>query len=406
MTDRSPSSSASSTRLAFWTCAAVLALALWTSGAPTTVYPLYASDWHLAPVWTTAIFAVYPLALVVVLLVFGDLSDYIGRRGSILLGVLASMIGVLLFAVAPGIAWVLVGRALMGIGVGLSLSPATARMIDLAGPAASARTSSIATASTATGLALATLIGGALVQYGPAPLHLTFWVLLVVEVVVFVGVWRLPADRDTAAGRWRPRGIRIPRSLLGVVAAAALCVSASYTLGAIVLSLGADIGADLVGSSNAFVTGLIITVSAVVIGVVAILTRNVSPAIAAPVGAVVTAAALGLLVLAGIEHSLVLFLGFTALGGAGYSLFFSAGLALVGRFAPAHHRAGTLSAVYLVAYLFQGAIALWLGSVATAGGLERAVDVGAPVVVAIGVVALVLVLTLARPRKAPAVATL
>ena len=82
-------------RLAFWTCASVLALALWTSGAATPVYPLYATDWQLTPFVTTAIFAVYPLVLVVVLLVFGSLSDTIGRRASILLGVSASIVGVI-----------------------------------------------------------------------------------------------------------------------------------------------------------------------------------------------------------------------------------------------------------------------------------------------------------------------
>ncbi|MGY3263089.1 MFS transporter [Frigoribacterium sp. 2355] len=160
-------------RLAFWTCASVLALALWTSGAATPVYPLYATDWQLTPFVTTAIFAVYPLVLVVVLLVFGSLSDTIGRRASILLGVSASIVGVLLFALAPDVGWVLVGRAFMGLGVGLSLSPATAAMIDIAGPVNSARTGAISTASTAVGLVFATLLGGALVQYAPEPLHLT-----------------------------------------------------------------------------------------------------------------------------------------------------------------------------------------------------------------------------------------
>ena len=72
----------------FWTAAAVAALALWTSGAPSVSYPLYAAEWHLTPTTTNAIFAVYPIVLVVVLIVLGDLSDHIGRRASIVLGLL------------------------------------------------------------------------------------------------------------------------------------------------------------------------------------------------------------------------------------------------------------------------------------------------------------------------------
>jgi MFS family permease len=386
-------------RLAFWTCAAVLALALWTSGAATPVYPLYSADWHLTPFLTTAIFAVYPLVLVVVLLVFGDLSDTIGRRASILLGVVASMVGVVLFAVAPSVGWVLVGRAFMGLGVGLSLSPATAKMIDVAGAVNSARTGAISTASTAVGLVFATLVGGALVQYAPFPLHLLFWVLLVVEAVVLVLVWRLDRDRDTAAGRWRPHGIVVPRSLWGAVAAAAVSLSAAYALGAVVLSLGASIGQQLVGSTNAFVTGSIIAVSMVVIGVVALASRKIPLVVAMPIALAATALGFASLVAAASSHSLGLFLLFCVLAGAGYSLLFAGGLQIVGKFAPAHHRAGTLSAVYLVAYLAQGATALWLGAEATAGGLQHALDVGAPVIVALALAALVLVVVLARPRR-------
>ena len=62
-------------RASLWVAAAVAAMALWTSAAPTITYPLYAAQWHLDPTVTTAIFAVYPAMLVVMLVLFGDLSD-------------------------------------------------------------------------------------------------------------------------------------------------------------------------------------------------------------------------------------------------------------------------------------------------------------------------------------------
>ena len=84
-----------------WTAASVVGLALWASGAPTVVYPLYAQDWHLAPSVTTAIFAIYPLVLVPVLIVFGNLSDVIGRRAVILMGLVALAAGSVAFGLAP-----------------------------------------------------------------------------------------------------------------------------------------------------------------------------------------------------------------------------------------------------------------------------------------------------------------
>lgn len=78
-------------------------------------YPLYAAEWQLTPAVTTSIFAVYPSLVVGTLIRFGDISDYIGRRLAMLLGLAASLIGVLLFAAAPTVHWIFIGRAFMGI---------------------------------------------------------------------------------------------------------------------------------------------------------------------------------------------------------------------------------------------------------------------------------------------------
>ena len=68
----------------------------------------------------TGIFAIYPIVVVAVLIGFGDISDHIGRRATMLMGLGASLAGTLLFAVAPSVIWLFLARALMGIGVGLT----------------------------------------------------------------------------------------------------------------------------------------------------------------------------------------------------------------------------------------------------------------------------------------------
>ncbi|GAA3551524.1 MFS transporter [Microlunatus spumicola] len=390
-------------RASFWTAAAVAALALWTSGAPSVSYPLYAAEWHLTPTTTNAIFAVYPIVLVVVLVVLGDLSDHIGRRASIVLGLVAVLVGVVLFAVAPSVAWVFVGRAFMGLGVGLSLSPASAAMVDFSAPGQVARAGSITTAATAVGLALATLVGGALVQYAPYPLHLDYWVLAVVVAGVLALAWFLPAHVAPEDPRpWRLRGLTVPPGLRGTFATAVLAVSAAYALGSVVLAMGAQIARQLVGSTNVLVTGGLLSVSAVVIGVVAIVSRRVPARWLITSGAVASVVGLGLLTLAATAHSLPLFFGGMVLGGAGYSFNFLGGLTLVNAHAPATHRAGMLSSVLVVAYLVQGASALLLGAVATSAGLRAALDVGTPAIGLVCVAAVVLVVAVRRPRPAVA----
>jgi MFS family permease len=84
--------------------AGVVVHTLWTSAAPALTYRLYAQEWHLSHTETAVIFAIYPLVVVAVLLSLGDLSDHIGRRTTMLLGLAASLTGALCFAVAPDVA--------------------------------------------------------------------------------------------------------------------------------------------------------------------------------------------------------------------------------------------------------------------------------------------------------------
>jgi MFS family permease len=375
----------------FWVAALVAGLTLWTSGAPTIVYPLYAAEWHLTPAITTAIFALYPVVLIPTLIIFGNLSDYIGRRRAILLGLTALAIGSAIFGLAPDLAWVFIGRAFMGVGVGLALSPATAAMIEFGGPSRAHRASSTTTAATASGLALATLLGGALVQYAPSPLHLTFWALLAVTVVVGALAWFFPRHTaDEALGRWRPRGLAVPAGARREFAAGALGVSTAYAMGAVFLALGAQIAKELLHSENAFVNGAIISISAVTIGVVAILTRRVPARTALLFGPFAIAAGLGTLIASGATHSIVLFVLASALGGIGYALMFSGGLGMIAASAPAHHRAAVISAAYVVGYLLQALSALGLGAIATGSGLLVALEVAAPVLTLVAVASLLL----------------
>src|SRR3954462_14920323 len=97
-----------SPRLSFWTAAAVIGLSLWVTAAPSVIYPAYETQWHLTAAAGTVIFAVFPITLVPVLAIFGNLSDYIGRRRAILLGLAAFMVGTVLFGVAPNLVLVLI----------------------------------------------------------------------------------------------------------------------------------------------------------------------------------------------------------------------------------------------------------------------------------------------------------
>jgi hypothetical protein len=256
---------------------------------------------------------------------------------------------------------------------------------------ASNRAALITTVAQAGGFAAALLLSGALVQYAPWPMRLSFWVLATLLALLFAAAWFLP--RHTGAdsgGRWRPRAPSIRRDVRAAFTLASLAMMTAYTHGVLVLSLGGQIAHDLVGTSNAFVGGAVLSLFAIVSGATGIIGRCLPARIAMIVGALVSATGMALLALAVARHDLPIFLLAASTAGAGYSLLFLSGLEVISAAAPADQRGGVLSALYLLSYLSMGATAIVLGAVATASSLGFAVDLGAGVVAVLSLATLLL----------------
>ncbi|SMH47294.1 Predicted arabinose efflux permease, MFS family [Rathayibacter oskolensis] len=380
-------------RGSFWVSTLVLALCLWSSGSPSVLYPSYAREWDLSSVVITTVFSAYPAALLLALLVVGDLSDAIGRRRTMLLGIALISVSAVAFSFADGVALLYVGRALQGVGTALALGAASASLVDNNVSGNPRVPSSLTTVSTATGLTLSLLLSGALAQYAPLPLQLSFWVLAVVGAATLALLAVSRDDRPAGARRWRPSLPHVPAGLGWVYACATLAVSVAYAVGALVLSLGAEMARELTGTTDLLVTGSVLALSSVVIGATALAIQRLHAHLAIVLGAVISVAALGLMEWTAAAGSLPLFIAFAVVGGVGYSLSFSGGLSLVGRTAPAEHRGSMISAVYLLSYLGQAVTAVAAGVAATGLGLEPAIDIVAPAVAALclasGIVALV-----------------
>src|SRR3984893_6076584 len=295
-------------RTSFWVAAGVVAHTLWTSAAPAMTYPLFAEEWHLTHTVTTAVFAIYPIVVAAVLVGFGDVSDYVGRRAAILWGVGASLVGTLLFALAPDVLWLFAGRALMGMGVGLTAGPSTAAMVEFSGQGAAKRAATITTVAQAVGFAAALLLGGALIQYAPLPTRLNFWMLFAILAALFTAAWFLPRHTGSEAhGRWRPKTPFIPKRLRAAFAVAAAAVTSAYPHGVLILSSGSQVVRDLVGSPNTLVNGAALSLFAIASAVVGIGARRLQPRTAMMAGAAASAAGMALLAMGGARPSFSVF---------------------------------------------------------------------------------------------------
>jgi len=131
----------------FWLVAGVLFLLLFVSGAASPLYGVYQAQWRFSSTTLTAVFGVYALVLLVTLLVFGSVSDYLGRRRVISVAMAAGAGACGLFLAAHGVGLLFAARALSGASAGTATSAGGAALIDLQ-PAGSGRAPVVTSAAT------------------------------------------------------------------------------------------------------------------------------------------------------------------------------------------------------------------------------------------------------------------
>src|SRR5580658_9426252 len=244
---------------AFWLVAGVLFLLFFAAAAPSPLYGVYQAQWRFSAITLTAVFAAYALLLLITLLVFGSLSDYLGRRRVILAGLAMAAGACGLFLAADGVGLLFAARALHGAAVGTATSALGAALIDLQ-PQGSRRAPVVTTAAAMFGLAAGGLGTSALVQYGPAPTHLVWWLLLGAFAVAAVAVLAIPetaAERPGVLASLRPR-MAVSRQARGTFAVALPCMIAAPALSGFYLSLGPSLAAQVLGSRDLLWGGLVI----------------------------------------------------------------------------------------------------------------------------------------------------
>lgn len=336
----------------FWLVAGVLFLLFFAAAAPSPLYGVYQAQWRFSAITLTAVFAVYALLLLVTLLVFGSLSDYLGRRRVILAGLAMTAGACGLFLAAHGVGLLFAARALQGAAVGTAVSALGAALIDLQ-PEGSRLAPMVTTAASLLGLAVGALGTSALVQYGPAPTHLIWWLLLGVSLAAAVAVLAMPETTPGRPGVLTSLRLRVavPRQARGTFAMALPCLTAVWMLSGFYLSLGPSLAAQVLRSPDLLWGGLVIFLLAGIGAAASVVARGVSgPAamlagcLALLAGAVVTLTAIE-------ATSAAAFLTGTAVAGAGFGTAMLGTFRTVSALAAPSQRASLIAAYFIASYV-------------------------------------------------------
>ncbi len=384
---------------AFWLLALTLALLLFASSAPSPLYIVYQAQWGFSSITLTGVFAVYALGLLGALIVTGSLSDHLGRRPTLLLALALEILGMLLFAEAQSVIWLFAARILQGIATGIATAAISAALIDLQ-PRSNMRLGAlIAAAAPMGGLACGALGSGLLVQFGPDPTRLIYWLLIVAFALAAVLASAIP-ETVTRRPTWR-RSLRpevaVPAHLRGAFLATVPCLTATWALGGLILSLGPSLTAKVLHDSSHVAGGLPIFIMAGVSSLASLRLRDVHARTAARGGLLALILGVGMALLALQDGSTALFLLATGVAGLGFGPAFAGAFRAISNRAPADQRAALVASVYVASYLAYSLPALAAGIAITQFGLHATTNVYGAALIALALLALSLTHRLEDP---------
>src|SRR6202046_1244447 len=306
---------------AFWILAGLFLMLFFASAAAPPLYPVYQVQFRFPAATLTAVFAVYVLVLLVTLLFFGTVSDYLGRLPVLLTALVFSVAACAVFLAAHDTGALYLARSLQGIATGLATGAAGAALIELQ-PAGSQRAPLVTSAFSTLGLALGALITSALVQYAPAPTHLIWWGLLAVFAAGIVAVLAMtePGSRNPGVLASLRPAVAVPRRARGTFVGAIPCLVATWALGGLYLSLGPSLAAQATGSPNLIWGGLVIFLVCGTGAVAAYVLRGINSRAAMLTGCLLLLAGAAVTFGAIATRASAAFLAGTTIAGAGFGL--------------------------------------------------------------------------------------
>lgn len=363
------------------------------TAVPSPFYPRYESEFGLAPVELTIVFAAYVAGVMVTLLTVGSLSDYAGRRPMLAASCVIGVAATVLFLTANGFASLVLCRVLEGISIGAGNAALAAALVDFA-PRGNTRLASVlAGALPPTALCLGALVGGVSIQASSRPVTVAYGASLIALLVGLALTCALPESRPRRPGALaslRPR-LRVPQNARKAFGAVAGALVSGWALAGLYLALAPSVLQEAWPHAGALLRVLPLAEFLAFAALAGVLVTRIpgrtamyTTLLALVAGTAVTSAALA-------GHGVpaaLLSLG-TALAGIGFGGTFQSALRyLVGTVGP-HERATVVAVALLLAFTAFGLPSIAAGAAIPAFGVLAVALVYTIGVIAVGGVALI-----------------
>lgn len=358
---------------------------------PTPLYGIYQARLGFSNLVLTALFAVYAVGVLAALLLWGPVSDQIGRRAALAPGLVASAVSGVVFLLAGTLSPLFIGRVLSGLSAGVFTGTATAALLDLAGDEGRGRATLVATAVNVGGLGTGPLLAGVLAQLTGSPLRSPYWVQLGLLAPGAVAVALMPETvTHRSAPRLRLQPLRVPEEARAVFVQGALAGFAGFAVFGLFSAVASSFLAHTLHESSHALAGAVVfaVFSAAAVGQLALGVLGDHRSLLT--GCLALAGGMVMVALALVVQSLALLVAGAIIAGLGQGLSFRAGLAAVNARVPANVRGEVTSSFFIVCYVAISVPVVGVGVLADVADLRTAGIVFSAVVVAIALTAFAL----------------
>jgi MFS family permease len=319
---------------------------------PTPLYAIYAAHLHLKPFMITVIFATYAVGVLAALLLFGRLSDQIGRRPVLFAAMTCSALSSVIFISSARLPTLFAGRLVSGISAGLVTGAAAAYISELHHDRA--RGSSLATLATMGGLGLGPLVSGLLAEHAAAPTKLPYLagIVLLIPALLLLGIGEtVPRRPGAVRALVKPQRLGVPAEMRVPFAAAAIAGFVGFSLLGFITSLAGDVLSIGLGDHSHQTVGIVAFVSFSAATLAQLATGRLSTRRASLTGLAVLPIGVVLMTIALPQKSLSLLVLGVIIGGAGAGFALRAAVLSINQQAPPERRGEVLSTFFVIAYI-------------------------------------------------------
>jgi MFS family permease len=332
--------------------AGALASLLLGANLASPLYGVYRERFGFNSLVLTLVFAVYALVLAPSLLLFGELSDRVGRRPVILGGLVTGTIALGLFALATSVAWLFAARIVQGVSVGMAGGAATAALVELDPEGDRRHAALLATLAQTVGGAAGPLLTGILAEWLPAPRVLCYLVGMLGCVTAAALLLAMPEPGEPRGGGWNLPRPSVPKHIRVAFARVAATGAAVWAVVALFFSVVPSFATERIGTHSLALLGAISSLVLICSSISQVASRDtIDPRIAQAVGLGLLTAGLAALVLASATDSAIVLIAASALAGTGHGLGFLGAQDDLNRLAPPERRGEINAALYTCIYL-------------------------------------------------------